>query len=110
MYRPIKMFLGSLVFTGLLSLNGLMSETNPDRNIVKADFGLSLVIGITSAVAGKYIYDRYFKVPANQGAAMGSRDTRDRQCAFAFSTYDPGSGLYTDKTGKKRVCPYLMNK
>jgi hypothetical protein len=106
MCRPITKFLGSLVLvTSLLSLN----ETNPDSNLVKADFGLSLVIGITSAVAGKYIYDRYFKVPANQGAARTSRDQRDRQCSFAFSTYDPGTGLYMDKSGKKRVCPYLMN-
>lgn len=106
MTRKAKIFVGGLVAAGLVI--GLV-ET-PNSKVAKADFGTTFIVGVASAIVGKFAYDRFFKNHANHGAALDSSDPADRQCAFAFPSYDPGTGLYVDHKGKKKVCPFLISR
>lgn len=101
-----KLFISGVV--GLSLITGLLPKDN-SQGIVKADFGISLGIGIISSVAGKIIYDGFFRDMVNNEAAKHTTDIRDRQCAAAFPNYNPGTGIYWDKWGRKHVCPYLLN-
>lgn len=98
----MRLLLGGI---GVITILGGLEEQN--NGYVKADFGISLAIGIISSVAGKVIYDGFFRDFVNNEAARHTQDIRDRQCAQAFPTYNPDTGIYRDKWGNKHICPYL---
>lgn len=97
-----------IIICGVVGVTLLASSIPRNNNgLVKADFGLSLLGGIAASVIGKSIYDGFFRDPVNNEAARHSWDSRDRMCAAAYPTYDPGTGIYRDKFGHKHICPYI---
>lgn len=64
--------------------------------------------GLGAGVLGAYLVDRSLaNRPAPGPAPQMYGADPNATCAQTYKSYDPNTGLFTSKTGEKKMCPYL---